>query len=70
VFPNPVTNHVTITFDLQMQHSVFSIFDVTGRLITNVKTNGSDIITIDMTDLESGMYMLTDGSQTWPLIKQ
>jgi hypothetical protein len=70
VFPNPVTNHVNITFDLQTQHSVFSIFDVTGRLITNVKTNGSDRLTIDMSDLESGMYMLTNGSQTWPLIKQ
>jgi len=63
VFPNPATNQLSISF-IQNQKSVklVNIFDVTGKLVltTNVQDllNSNNTITLDLNNLNSGIYMI------------
>ncbi len=55
VYPNPVTNELTINSSLELENSIIAIFDIQGKKVYNseFKTN-----TLDVSDLESGVYFL------------
>ncbi len=60
VFPNPVTEMVTVKFDgdpAMLQNSTVQIKDVAGRVVASEKMYSSDI-SIDMTTYDAGVYML------------
>jgi Secretion system C-terminal sorting domain len=54
VSPNPVKSELVIVSDEPLTGSV-SIFDITGRLVRQIKDNPTKI---DVSDLASGMYIL------------
>jgi len=63
VYPNPTANDVTIQFDaLQATSGQIQMFDLQGRQVTierHTINSGSNTISLDMTDVESGIYILS-----------
>ena len=62
VYPNPATNEVNISFNMQGAEMVsVSIVDVTGREVLNLNKNinsGSNKLRIDVSGLERGVYVM------------
>ena len=57
IYPNPTTHFITTMID--NTYSAFNIYDITGRRINRLNANKStDRITIDVSQLESGMYTI------------
>ena len=54
LFPNPATNVVTIEAD---DYDTVSVFDQAGRRVIQRKIN--KLITLDITELQSGVYIIT-----------
>jgi len=63
VYPNPTAGAVTIQFDaLQPATGQLQMFDLQGRQVVVERQNfnsGSNVISLDMTDVESGIYILS-----------
>jgi hypothetical protein len=59
VYPNPVTEHLHITFDRPHPSATLSLFDLTGNVLyqNNLNANHADL-TISVKDLPRGMYFL------------
>jgi len=69
-FPNPVLNNVTVSvLGKQKGSSALKLMDVTGKLIKVIPVDGKEKVSIDMTDLATGMYMLkySDDEQSYTL---
>lgn len=61
MYPNPTANEVTISFDLNKQETVsVNIYDMSGKLVKTIPvqqlTQGSYDLTIETTELNSGVY--------------
>ena len=54
-FPNPTTDHVFIKSDSDLLLTDVRIFDITGRMVEQVKFNGS---LVNVSHLASGVYLL------------
>lgn len=61
-YPNPVVNSATVEFDLTNTVDISAnIYDINGRMINKMelgKLNGKQTITINTSDLATGMYIL------------
>ncbi len=55
VFPNPISDELTIQSDLQIES--IEIIDISGRLIKAVQINSSQA-SLDLTDLTAGTYII------------
>ena len=78
IYPNPLTASTTLAFNLSHTKNIsISILDVVGRTVQTIPTkilqSGENKITIDLTELNSGIYfcqIITVGrNQTVKLIK-
>jgi len=59
IFPNPATGRVGIRFhDPDCQSSRVELFDYQGTLLRSVNTKGENELTIDLTGIRSGNYIL------------
>lgn len=58
VMPNPVENVFTLKAAQPLQQAVFTLTDVQGRVIFTLSNQNGSAFTIDLAQLESGMYML------------
>jgi hypothetical protein len=61
IFPNPTSNSVTISrnSNLPMNDLQVKLFDVTSRLVKEIKLTGSSMqYEIDLQELENGLYCL------------
>ncbi|MCK8524395.1 cellulase family glycosylhydrolase [Aquimarina sp. D1M17] len=58
LFPNPVEDQMIYINDLPEKASVLQVIDMRGKVIITKNLNGSSP-QIDVSDLESGMYILT-----------
>ena len=56
VYPNPATDNVRITADSPIQQ--LRMYNATGKLVKDVQTGNSSAITIQTSDLKSGIYMI------------
>lgn len=79
VFPNPFSTNTSIEFNLADNKNIsVSIFDIAGRSIKTIPTNnlvsGVNKISIDLSNLQSGIYFCkissNDNRQTIKLIKK
>jgi hypothetical protein len=66
VEPNPFSSHAVVEVAVPLnEHMEFSLYDITGREISNVlPTTASDRFDIDASHLTSGMYMLVAKSSS------
>ncbi len=59
IFPNPTSDVLTISFEMELTETVFmSLTDISGRLINQLELDQS-VNQIDVSDLNTGVYMLT-----------
>lgn len=58
VYPNPANNFITLKSDIALQHSKIELTDVTGRLIQTIKSTDLNQTTINIINLNDGIYFL------------
>lgn len=63
VFPNPVNDIMSIDFGTN-QTGTLSLLSVDGRILHTRDVNGSQIITVDLTALSSGNYLIIFENET------
>ena len=65
LYPNPAQNTLSIKSDIEVAE--IEIFDGLGRLIENIQVNNINLITIDVSNYNSGLYFvnlrLVDGNK-------
>jgi hypothetical protein len=54
IYPNPTSNQLTIATDVTLQNAQFVVYSTSGQQVLNGSTNG----TINVSSLNSGMYLL------------
>lgn len=66
IYPNPAINNITINFTSTSKNISIKIFDATGRLIKNMENVKSGENTINISELENGLYLLNlqDGNNS------
>jgi hypothetical protein len=67
IYPNPVTDKLTVNVPNNSQNTSLSLFDLSGRVVKNIKlSDGQTSATIEMGQANPGIYMLkvSDGSNT------
>jgi len=73
VYPNPATNFVNIKNPENVQVNIVTITDLNGRVVKQVKPNTVSDITVDLSDLSAGTYMMkmvsAQGSAVKKIIK-
>lgn len=65
VYPNPATNNITIS-NIE-QGTEVSIINTIGSIVM-LKTAETESLTIDISDLKSGMYFISNGNSTTKVI--
>ena len=74
IYPNPATENITINFISTSKNILVKIYDVSGRLVKNIDNVTSGESTINISELENGLYIIniTDGksSATKRFVKQ
>lgn len=58
IFPNPMTDFVTISAANGNEFDAVYLFDLTGRMVYSRRGSLSALLTIDIQDLPSGSYVL------------
>lgn len=71
VYPNPVSNWLTITGLNSNRSSVVVVYDAQGRQVKQYKTNGA-MLQINLETLVNGVYLLKvdDSNEVFKIIKQ
>jgi len=71
VYPNPVTENATISFNLEKSHNItIALYDMIGQKVATIAQNqyfaGENEVTYDATALPKGMYFvqITDGTNS------
>ena len=67
LYPNPASSHVSVS-GLSANGGTVQIFDVAGRLVLSVESNGEEAQTIDISGLAPGLHYVRSGSQTAKLM--
>lgn len=69
IYPNPINTQLHIHFDKNMLGKTFYIRNMTGQIIKSEKVNASSI-SVNLSNLVSGLYLFTIENQTSIFIKK
>ncbi|HNW67882.1 MAG TPA: T9SS type A sorting domain-containing protein, partial [Bacteroidales bacterium] len=58
VFPNPATDNITVTMVEGTQATQVVVYNANGQQVRNANINCNDV-TIDIKDLEAGVYFIS-----------
>ncbi|GAA4972428.1 T9SS-dependent M36 family metallopeptidase [Algibacter aquimarinus] len=58
IFPNPARNSVTVLMDEEMGNVTYNLVDINGRLVLSESSNSSRRTILDISRLQSGIYIL------------
>ena len=66
VYPNPASENITINYTSSSKNTSLKIYDATGRLVKNMENIKSGESTINISELESGLFLinLQDGNNS------
>ncbi len=60
IFPNPTTGKVNVRLENgEIENAVVRVFDLNGKLLKVEQERGTDIVTLNLSNLTSGMYIIT-----------
>ncbi|MFA5416973.1 MAG: T9SS type A sorting domain-containing protein [Bacteroidales bacterium] len=59
IFPNPVEDLLQVEYNQKSQQAVYAIYDLYGRLLRSGNTNTSSQFTINVSELKSGLYVIS-----------
>lgn len=72
VYPNPVVDYVTVTYNTTERNSVINVYDVAGSLVMSDKAEreiGHNETKVNMSELMSGIYFVKVGTATFKVVK-
>ena len=73
VFPNPTYGQITLLFDKNFNNGKYQLFNLSGKLLEEGKLYSARVV-IDLSDYQTGVYMLTlkvdTLQETWKIIKK
>ncbi len=73
IFPNPTRSYIKITLNNTINDTDIELLSLTGKLIKKFKAKQNQVLSVDISDLASGMYLLKvssdGGSQIRKIIK-
>ena len=58
LFPNPVQSTLNIETNMQGEQVIARIFSTTGQLVKQLQLAGDQLQSVDLTELQAGMYIL------------
>ncbi|HTA83011.1 MAG TPA: phospholipase D-like domain-containing protein [Bacteroidia bacterium] len=58
LFPNPATNSVKVTLNFPGNNVLYSVYDVTGKIVASGKLDARYVNTIDVSSFASGIYLM------------
>ena len=64
LYPNPVRDKLNVTLPESSRPEKILIYDHSGQLLKEVRTNGTNIMEINVEDLPAGMYLLETSDQS------
>ena len=75
VYPNPVTDNIIINIsNMNDYQGVVNILNIEGRVVKTIEANGSEVISLDLSQLSQGIYICryisSNEAQTIKFIKQ
>lgn len=70
VYPNPVNDVLNVQFEEAMEQQAYTIFDMTGRLVTKGTLSYGQQAQINVSTLNNGTYILRMGSTSKKFIKK
>ncbi|MEL7124564.1 MAG: T9SS type A sorting domain-containing protein, partial [Bacteroidota bacterium] len=70
VFPNPVSDQLNIQLNSQNSDIFLQVIATDGKLLKTMEVDAQDNISIDVSDLVSGVYMLRAGKYSCRFIKK
>ncbi|MGP8217647.1 MAG: phospholipase D-like domain-containing protein [Bacteroidia bacterium] len=75
MFPNPASNSLKVELNIPGDNIVYSVYDITGQVVSTGKLDARYVNTIDISSLASGIYLLrvqisSTGQFTGKFIKQ
>lgn len=59
IAPNPTAGNVYVTFNNELQNAAIVVFDIQGKIISNIRHFSGNELNVDLTNVESGIYFLT-----------
>jgi hypothetical protein len=66
-YPNPADTKLTVTVDRGSAGEImFSIFDITGKQVLQQSFRNVNQVTLDVSSLQPGLYMLKAETKEWP----
>ncbi len=57
-YPNPVKNELNVSFTNAIVEGYYEIFDITGRSVMSYKIDTNDLLIVDMSSFNSGLYFI------------
>lgn len=70
ISPNPATDYLSITNSKNSQINSISMTDLNGRIVKQIKYDNISDIQVTITDLQTGVYMLTINSDKGSITKK
>ena len=67
VYPNPASDYINITSEISGEAEV-NIFDMTGRCVKNTRINDMSNATINISDVEEGVYFININGNVMKLV--
>lgn len=63
LYPNPATSILNIEINTNETNLDFQVFDILGKQVINGSTNSENLLKIDVSDLEHGLYLIKIASK-------
>ncbi|HMT30418.1 MAG TPA: T9SS type A sorting domain-containing protein, partial [Bacteroidia bacterium] len=70
IFPNPAKSEVTVQLSKQCKNGMISIYDLSGQLIKNDKILNSKFTTLDIENLNPGIYFIKIMDENYSAVKK
>ena len=70
IYPNPAYYKSSVNIAGLAQNEIVEIRDIQGRVVKNVKSLNDQVLSIDLSEISSGVYFVKVGSKSTKLILQ
>lgn len=70
IFPNPAKSEVSVQLSKQCKYGMISIYDLSGQLIKNDKILNSKFTTLDIENLNPGIYFIKIMDENYSAVKK
>lgn len=68
IFPNPTDNILNVRNNNSLKITL-TLTDITGLTILTTEVMGDTLVSLDLTNFQTGIYLLTDGQRTTKIIR-